>query len=275
MRFELNLPRERGRLFLDYLNSRLRERASSYAGSEGLNEEGLFETTVAEPSSVSSEAVRLAWRVVSGLDGEVLFVEVTTETSDAPDDGWQTTAREFMTSVLAAALAEDRTLFFDRRQFHYIATQLDGEYWLPGFRLAPAYPEDPKPHLLNAEHVLTLDMNVKAIDRYDASTIAEELARRHAARLSLLLNVGLYRPSYDLLWVIPVIDGAPAQRSERCQVSFFGLGPTITEMPRKGQVCPLGRYEGSLAALYRVAGALLSMPPQARKIFRGIDSAPP
>ena len=42
-------------------------------------------------------------------------------------------------------------------------------------------------------------------------------------------------------------------------------------MPEKGEQCPLGAYKGSLAARYRIAGELLSLPAQARSILRGID----
>ena len=46
-------------------------------------------------------------------------------------------------------------------------------------------------------------------------------------------------------------------------------------MPEKGKLCPLGRYAGNLAARYRFAGELLSLPREARRILRGIDSAAP
>jgi hypothetical protein len=46
-------------------------------------------------------------------------------------------------------------------------------------------------------------------------------------------------------------------------------------MPKKGSVCPLGKYSGSLAVQYRRFGELLSLPSQARKILRTVDAATP
>lgn len=142
-------------------------------------------------------------------------------------------------------------------------------------RFAPAWPEDDQPHLINAERVVSFDMAIDAIDGMDAMSLAEETARRQAARISLLLDVGLYRSAAQSRWVIPVTDERPADKSVRLQLCFSGHGPHLTEMPKKGSVCPLGKYAGSLTARYRVADQLLSFPPQARRILRVIDDAIP
>jgi len=73
----------------------------------------------------------------------------------------------------------------------------------------------------------------------------------------------------------PIVDGVPAAESARYQLGFQHPSAVLNEMPRKGQVCTLGGYRGSLAARYRVAGKLLSLPAEARKILRSIDNAPP
>jgi hypothetical protein len=188
---------------------------------------------------------------------------------------WQKAAYEFATSVLTATLADRRVKFFRRSFFFYIGPQLDGEYWLPGFRFAPGFPEDDQPYLLNAERVVSIDQEVLAIDDMQAHSIAEESSRRHAARLSLLLNVGLRRPDHSMRWVLPAVDGTMATQSVRCQTVFIRPETTLTSMPEKAARCPLGAYAGSLAARYRLAGELQSLPPEARKILRGVDQAAP
>lgn len=153
---------------------------------------------------------------------------------------------------------------------------LDGEYWLPGFRFAPILPEDPEPYLINAERPVCIDQVVQAIDELHARALAEESAIRQAARLSLLLNVGLYRPlGSSMLWVLPRIDEQCPESSVRMQAIFTHPSALANAMPEKGAECSLGQYTGTLAARYRVASELQSLPREARKILRGIDQANP
>ena len=276
MKIDLNLPRgDRQRVFLDHLNSQLRSRTSGYSGSASYREDGLFESSVTGPFLVDQEQVPLTWRVVKSPDGSLLFIEAERADDTTCQTKWEHAAYEFVTSVLSAALAERRNRFFRRVFFNYVGVQLDGEYWLPGMRFAPAWPEDDQPYLINAERVVSIDMAIDAIDDMDAMSLAEETARRQAARISLLLDVGLYRTTSQSKWVIPITDDRPADKSVRLQLGFWGHGPQLTEMPKKGNICPLGKYSGSLTARYRVAGQLLSFPPQARKILRAIDDATP
>ena len=93
--------------------------------------------------------------------------------------------RECLRGEATAALSPP--IFLLRR---YAA--FDGQYWLPGYRFAPAWPADPEPWLLNAERVVVIDQNISAIDVYHAHVLANEAARRYSARLSLLLDIGLY-----------------------------------------------------------------------------------
>jgi hypothetical protein len=46
-------------------------------------------------------------------------------------------------------------------------------------------------------------------------------------------------------------------------------------MPAKGETCQLGKYKGSLLESHQYLGVLLSLPREARRILRSIDSAPP
>jgi hypothetical protein len=123
--------------------------------------------------------------------------------------------------------------------------------------------------------VVSIDQEVAAIDEMHAFTVGDEAARRHAARLSLLLNTELYPPQHENRWVWPVVEGKPATESVRYQLGFVHPSANLVQMPKKGEQCPLGAYRGSLAARYRVVGDLLSLPPEARKILRGVDNAAP
>jgi len=176
---------------------------------------------------------------------------------------------------LAATLAEKQKSFFRRSFFFYVGSQLDGEYWLPGYRFAPAYPGDPSPHLINAERITSIGQDIEAIDDMHAHALAYETGRRHAARLSLLLNTGLYGQEQTCRWGFPTLAGQSITESTRFQLGFNHPTLHLGEMPPKGEICSLGKYQGSLAARYRIAGELLSLPQEARRILRGVDAADP
>jgi hypothetical protein len=276
MEIPLNIQRgERQQAFLDYLNAALRERAGAYSGSAGVAEDGSFNVSTSGPFQVGQATVLLTWCLTKNPDGELTKLAIEYAGEETSDINWERAVYEFVTSVLTTTLSETRQKYFRRPFFYYIGQQLDGEYWLPGYRFAPAYPADHWPHLLNAERVASVDQNVFAIDNQHAFVLADAAARRHSARLSLLLNTGLYGAEHDQRWVWPVVDGVPATESVRYQLGFQHPTAQLSEMPRKRQVCPLGEYKGSLAARYRIAGELLSLPAEARKILRGVDSAPP
>lgn len=265
----------RQRDFLDYLNSALRARMTNYGGSAGRLEDGGFFSSVSGSFPIDVGHAELSWTVFKSPDGELTHLSVEAVDANQSTGGWQSAAYEFASSVLAATLAERKGTFFRRTIFFYLGPNLDGEYWLPGFRFAPTLPNDPEPHLINAERPVCIDQVVDAIDDMQAHALAEEAARRHAARLSLLLNVGLYRHEHSMRWVLPIVDGQPATSSVRTYIQFNHPSAAATEMPNKGKVCPLGGYTGTLAARYRVAGELQSLPREARKILRGIDQADP
>lgn len=266
-------PRQRN--FLDYLNSALRARMPSHSGTAGGSPDGTFFSQVTGSFPIDQGHVELTWRLQKNADGTLTSLSVEATGGGVSPQSWQTAAYEFATSVLSATLAEKRQRFYRRSFFFYIGPQLDGEYWLPGYRFAPAFPADPAPHQINAERVVSIDQNIGAIDDMHSFALAEESSRRHAARLSLLLNVGLYRQEHSMRWVLPTTDGQPASQSVRCHLMFHHPDIALAAVPEKGTACSLGSYTGSLAARYRVAGELQSLPREARKILRGVDRANP
>lgn len=276
MKITLDIPNgKRQRDFLDYLNSALRKRLISYRGSAGRTDEGNFASTVSGPFRLDQDHIDLTWRITKDPKGTLVGLDIASEESEEPESRWSTAVYEFVTSVLATALAETRHRFFKRSVFYYIGPQLDGEYWLPGFRFSPVLPEDLMPHLINAERVVAIDQVVEAIDDNHAHALSSESARRHSARLSLLLNVGLTNRDHSMVWIMPTsADGLPSD-SVRCHLGFNNASVNLQEMPKKEELCQLGKYNGSLTSRYRVAGELQSLPPEARKILRCIDDADP
>jgi hypothetical protein len=149
-------------------------------GSAGQSQTGDYVTTISGPFGRIQPSPEVAWRAAFADDGTLLHLDVE---SAEPDNDWRPVAEEFIREVLAKALADNRKRYFQRSLFQYIGEQLDGEYWLPGFRFAPVDMQEENAALLNAERVVALDLNVQAIDQHDVRAIAWEDSRRHAARL--------------------------------------------------------------------------------------------
>lgn len=260
------------REFLDYLNSALRDGMQMRTGSAGIDDKGVLFSEAEGSFRTDDGHVGLKWRLEKDSDGTLLRLMANTIDPDPPSN-WDVAAYEFATSVLAATLADNKGRFHRRNIFFYIGPNLDGEYWLPGFRFAPVIPDDPEPHLINAERPVSIDQSIEAIDDMHATALATEAAQRHAARLSLLLNVGLYGTEHAMRWAQVPDDYAQKHNSMRCSMTFSHPNLLLKEMPKKGAVCPAGAYTGSLAARYRVAGQLQSFPREARTILRGVDSS--
>jgi hypothetical protein len=228
---------------------------------------------------MGQDNLHLRWRITKAPDGTL--TKLTVDPGDGqPAGAWEREASIFIASVTAAALSERRQRFFFRTLFFYIGPQLDGEYWLPGYRFAPAYPDDPSPHLINAERIVSIDQDVNAIDGHHASLLADEAARRTAARLSLLMDIGLYCLDGTERWVWPMAshilptEPLPTQ-SVRYPLGFKHSCLSLPVSPgAKGKSCPLGKYQGRLLEGRPFAGELLSLPKGTRKILRSMDQGP-
>jgi len=244
---------------------------STAQGRAGFRQDGTFESVVTGPFNVDQDQVfELSWKYIKSQDGELLFVEVEEVGRDSGNDKWQNAVNGLVIGALTSALEIKRDLFFRRNVFNYIGPQLDGEYWFGQTRFAPVWPDDDEPHQFNAERVVCIDQMVSAIDAPDAWSLAQQSSARTAARLSLLLNRGLYRPPTEMRWVQRPGDA----KSIRGNLTFNGYGHWPLALPDKGESCKPGQWAGSLAADYLTIG-LLSLPQEARRVLRAIDEAPP
>jgi hypothetical protein len=180
-----------------------------------------------------------------------------------------------ISSALAAALSDRKQRFFNNSYLYYIGPSLAGEYWLPGFRLAPSLPDDAQPALFNAERVLVLSFHVEAIDREIALAVARERVATLAARLSFIVNVGLYTPPPQHRWVLVHDPETNRLESHRYQLGFSPQAPLINDMPSKGELCPLAPFRGSIRDRYRYAGEHLYLPTETRALLRAMESLSP
>jgi hypothetical protein len=276
MRIELNIvDRAKQQVWLDHFNAALRQAlVDGGSGSAGVDHDGLFRSTFAGEFPVGDRKVLLTWRITKSREGTLTDLEVSGPTPAADVVEWERVVERFVTSVSLAAFTEKRGTHFHRALFYYIGPHLDGEYWLAGYRVGPVLVDDNDPSATYVERVLAIDMEVVAVDRMHARAIGDEMARRHAARLSLLANIGLYRgSSLQFRWVAPDLKSEGNQWSRRQRLDFVHPNVDLSAMPAKGQLCELGGYTTTLAALYRTGGTLLSLPREARRVLRGIERA--
>lgn len=255
---------------------RLRCPAFSSEGNFGTDGSYTASLTVDFPFS-EGVAFPLQWTLTRQPDGIVEFIEVAPVGKEKPPAKWETLIQNFFNmEIFLPALAEKTKKFFWRSTFHYIGTALDGEYWLPKFRLAPALPEDEIPMMVLTERVVYIEQEVNAIDYRHAQILAEETSKRLAARLSLILNTGFYKPDSELRWFLKIKPDFSNTTSERRQLGFVNPQPLLNALPKKGVSCPAGVYQGSVSDNRgSVMGGRLVCPKETRKILRAVENGGP
>jgi len=275
MRVELNIPPgERQQYFLDHLNANLRQKMKGYSGEAGFLEDGTYRSEVSGLFKSGDTESPLSFALVKSKAGVLNWIDVEPTNDDPSSAQTDEAARDFILQVLAAALSEPTDEFFFERLFLYIGAHLDGEYWLPGFRLAPSIPDDVKYTLINAERIASISFKILAIDKSAADAIGVERAKRYSARLSMLLNVGFYEPLPEQRWVIVHEDGENPAQGRRHQLGIAKPGIRLSSMPAKGEVCPLGQFDGSLDDRY-LSLEPIRLPPESRRILRGFEALEP
>lgn len=276
MDIPLNIPANaQQREFLDYLNAALRRKACARKGWIEDDEGGSFVIGLSGPFPVDDRQVQLTWLLKRTASGSLEKISVSADEQEAQPEVWQQAVRDFVTSVLTATLAAKKTRFFRQSVFFYLGPQLEGEYWLPGFRFAPVCSDDSMPTLINAERAVTIDQYVYAVDEFHAYALADASAWRHAARLTLLLDLALYRDQPSMRWVLAGEDGKPLDRSIRYQLGFRHPNMALGGMPKKGEICRLGTYRRSLEGRLQYDGPLTSLPKESRAVLRGIEKQDP
>lgn len=273
MEIPIRLARgERQKIFFTYLSAAFSSRGSRGAGVAHFESDGSVRSSFSGLFEVGENSAHLKWTIIKDHDYNLEKMVIESVDQKIPDSIWVPEVHQFVTSVLASAFADVKKKFFSRTIFYYNGPHLDGEYWLPGFRFAPLLPNDEFPYLSNAERVVCIDENISAVDGHHAFQLGEMAASKHAARLSLLLNIGLYRREQTQRWVMPFrADGTFADESIRVHLGFNSSEPSPVAMPRKRSLCHLGKGQGSLASIYR-GTELVSLPPEARRILKSLDS---
>ena len=249
--------------FLQYFQSELGK--SKGSRSTGRREpDGTFVERVVTQvvSAVSDEQVPTTWVLIWDKKGSLS--SITVEALPESPLWWKDAAHALYERALASAFSADKERFLRQDEYAYIGPNLDGEYWIDGWRIAPALPEDENDFL--SERIVFLDHWVQAVDHLQSITVGQVIADRIMVLLSVFVGVGFYRVPMVKKWVM-----TGKNSSKRFQLGFLTGAPYPTVMPEKGKECPLGksiqvnRRDPRFTA-FSVEG--LRLPNDVRKLFR-------
>jgi hypothetical protein len=275
MRRDLSeLNQELSKEFLDYFNAALRSKNNiplPPSGSGRFTELGYEACLDDYIDGTEGGKVSVTWKILLTPDGSAISIEAVSG-ADIEKESWEQKAEEFIGSILISVLSGKKQTFFRRSHFAAISgSNLNGEYWLPGYRFAPQFPDDDS-HLINAERYLVIDQEIKAVDSLHADELADERAALASAHLSLMTDVGLYKPMHEHKWFLKREEGEFKQYRESTQLIDFNIPE---KMPKKGEECQGVKFEGSVFQHERAANNEFRCPEETRKILRGLSAANP
>lgn len=273
MLIELNLDEKKRESFLEYFHAAFRKCTGAHftpPGSARFLDEGRYEISLTFPIQLDDGPLELIWTIFIDKGGSLERLKI--ESVELPESIWGASASKFVAEVLSAALSEKTEKFFYRSSICRIGSDLDGEYWLPGFRFAPSMPENKETsYLIDAERYLYIDQEIFAIDQVHGSDVAAERALLYSARLSLILDVALFQPSRGMKWVVEQ-DESGRHVSKLRRLGFWAPDRPHS-MPSKGAECRLGVFGDSVLNpdINRMGAGLLKCPVETRRILRGLD----
>lgn len=268
----LNL--NKSKLFLDYFHAAIKKKLNlpfSAPGSGLFTAEG-YEAHIDDwCSTEDGGSISITWKIVQKHDGALIRIEANSN-KDIPENQWSSSAQNFVNDILVSLVSDKVETFYRRRYFCAIyGSNLQGEYWIRGFRFAPQILDDDST-LVNAERYIVIDLKIEAIDENHANELADERADQIGAIISLLTDICLYKPIHEVRWVCLNENGKYTQKRYSTQHLDLDLPKTF---PNKGDLGELGNYEGSVFDWEKSALTPFTLPVETRRIFRGYEASAP
>lgn len=256
-------------LFVEHFRALLRELFASHTGQGTTNPtSGVrrreFSGEVGLPNDLK-QPTRIIFEFMS--DGSLPSIVALRDPPLMDAQAWRDAISGFFSRVLMYAFADRKSHFVQRALLHYVGPALDGEYWLGGVRVAPADPNDLDPTVRNFERAMSIDMEVDAVDVHAALAISRFRAGELGTTLSFLTDVAFYRAKAEAHWVT-IFDGG----TTRTVRGHLGLrcGPqTISDMPKKGELCRLGSF-GCRIGEFPIVDHRMTFPRETRSILRAV-----
>lgn len=214
-------------------------------------DDGSYSSITSGRFAIENEEVAVVWKIVTSQRGQVLRVAV--ECADSDVHVVVPFAENIVRSALANALSDRVQRFHQRCIAVHHGAALSGEYWLLGSRFAPVIPDEPEPYRIDHERVVELDFVVDAVDAHEAQTVAAAVGNAQLRYLTFLLDTLLQQFAGGWIWVAPEIDGSAQAQPERRLRQPPHVPRKTLGMPKKGELCRLGAFEGSVSDSFRTA----------------------
>ncbi len=270
MKQNFTLSTDQSKLFIKYFNAAMRDPELGLMRSNGSGrfENGKYINEIAVDFHYNDKKIFVVWKIIFNSDGSLISIENLN--ADDSSQEYELLLSQFINDILQNVLNKNKKTFFKRTHYSIISgSNLIGEFWLPGFRFAPLFPEDDS-KIIYAERFVVIDQNIEAIDNEHANEVASGSASIYSAILSFILDIGIELPTHQELYFLNKDNGNYFMERKSTQL----IDPNnIDRLPSKGEICPLGSYDGSVFDKYRPVGSILVCPKETRKIIRGMTSA--
>lgn len=235
----IDLQKDKHEIFYIHFNTFFeRDEFRSY---RNVSPEGNYvQNVICEMEAKDNRRVEVLWSIEKNAEGALQPIKFSTKTKN---DLLllKEKAIEEITEVLVSVInAKEETQFF-REKYHYLGKPLHGEYYLPGFRIAPAYPMEEEyieiygQKLMNStrrEHVLYIDHEVSGFNTIHLNDKRTYNANLYSALMSLFLDVNLFVPTTQERWVMTYDTGKTT--SHRLNLGYVDEKPIPNKMPEKG-----------------------------------------
>lgn len=265
--FELDL--EKSQLFIKYFNAAMRDPKCGFLQANGSShfKSGKYITEQSVNFKFKGKKIFVIWEIIFKNN----ILESIENINSVDDDGsYDLLLSDFIITILQRVLTEKKEKYFKRVMYKAISgCNLPGEYWLPGFRFAPLYPDD-ESRIMNSERIVVFDQLVEAIDNRHADEVALENAAKYSAYMSFILDLGLYKPIHEKLYFLNK-DGSEHEMERKS--TQLVVTNTPNKMPKKKEICKLADFKNDIFQQIRFMNEYLVCPIQTRKILRAISDA--
>jgi hypothetical protein len=263
-----NLSLDQSRQFIKYFHAAMRDPEHGFLQSNGSGhfENGFYISEQFVNFKYKGKQINVDWRIEFKPDGSLKSIE----NLNSDKGEFDLTISQFLNDVLQSVLNPQKKKFFIRTYYSTISgCNLQGEYWLPGFRFAPLFPDDDS-SLINAERIVVIDQNVLAIDVDHAREVGAENALKYSAYMSFILDLGLDNPKHKVAYFLKRNDKDLKMERESTQL-IDQQRPN--KMPKKGRICSLGEFKNTVFNWIRYHNETLVCPMETRKIIKGVESS--
>ncbi|WP_429233031.1 hypothetical protein [Aeromonas salmonicida] len=251
------------RLFIKYLDALIQKNTiKSFGSSYYYDEKHVNESQI--ELELNGGLATVLIRIISSGDGNLECIEYDTLFGE----NFCGYIKELILKALMQALSSAKGTFYRRYHYCYIGPQLDGEYWIKKMRIAPVHFEENTKGWGNIERYISIEFEVEAIDESDANAVGNKMADICAARLSFLLDIGIYPPRNEHKWFL---SEALSEPSILRQTGFYGYGHQLKRMPRKKEFCQAGQFHKTVHPYLRYTGDVLKLPTETRKLFTSLE----